>query len=512
VPATPGELATLWVDGPEAAFNVGLVCRFDAGPFGRPDGAVDGTAVRAVLAQRAASVATLRRRLTAGDRPAWVDGPLEPEQHVRCADLPPGVDLLEWCADRIVVPLDRGRPLWRADVVGLGGGEFALLFVAHHVLVDGRRGVAVLRALLDGAPGEAVPSGPPSRGAPAEPAVCPRRWRQVRDAVADLRARAPVTSLSRPLGRERRLAVVAADLADLRAAEDAFGATVNDVLLAAVTAGLRHLLEARGSATAGLEMRASMPMSSGSAGQPEGMLLLSLPVGEDDPLRRLTTIVERTTALKGRLRSGGGNVFDVLRLPTPLARAAVRWMQRIAARRINLFVTDVPGPPEPLFLAGARLVSAVPVAPLTANVPLGVAALSYAGMLRVAVNADASVTDLGLMADGMEREFSRLIASARTGGPVPVRHAGPSHRRGSRARRPPRGASMARKKWAELTSGQKAALVVLGSLQLSLAATAWRDLARRPDRQINGRKGVWAAVIAVNWIGPLAYFRWGRRR
>jgi len=71
---------------------------------------------------------------------------------------------------------------------------------------------------------------------------------------------------------------------------------------------------------------------------------------------------------------------------------------------------------------------------------------------------------------------------------------------------------MARKKWAELTGGQKAAVVVLGSLQLSLAATAWADLARRPAGQVNGRKGVWAAVIAVNWIGPLAYLRWGRRR
>ena len=70
---------------------------------------------------------------------------------------------------------------------------------------------------------------------------------------------------------------------------------------------------------------------------------------------------------------------------------------------------------------------------------------------------------------------------------------------------------MARKKWTELTSGQKAAVVLLGSLQLSLAATAWSDLARRPARQVSGRKGVWAAVIAVNWIGPLAYFRWGRR-
>jgi len=70
---------------------------------------------------------------------------------------------------------------------------------------------------------------------------------------------------------------------------------------------------------------------------------------------------------------------------------------------------------------------------------------------------------------------------------------------------------MARKKWTELTGGQKAAVVLLGSLQLSLAATAWSDLARRPARQVNGRKGVWAAVIAVNWVGPLAYLSWGRR-
>ena len=70
---------------------------------------------------------------------------------------------------------------------------------------------------------------------------------------------------------------------------------------------------------------------------------------------------------------------------------------------------------------------------------------------------------------------------------------------------------MAKKKWAELTGGQRTAVLVLGSLQLSLAATAWTDLVRRPARRVTGRKGVWAAVIAINWIGPLAYFRWGRR-
>ena len=70
---------------------------------------------------------------------------------------------------------------------------------------------------------------------------------------------------------------------------------------------------------------------------------------------------------------------------------------------------------------------------------------------------------------------------------------------------------MTRKRWTELTRGQQTAALVLGSLQLALAAAAWTDLARRPAREVNGRKGPWAVVIAVNWMGPLAWFRWGRR-
>jgi hypothetical protein len=65
--------------------------------------------------------------------------------------------------------------------------------------------------------------------------------------------------------------------------------------------------------------------------------------------------------------------------------------------------------------------------------------------------------------------------------------------------------------WSDLTPRQQTAILVLGSIQLSLAATAWTDLARRPAHRVNGRKAVWAAVIAVNWIGPVSYFRWGRR-
>jgi diacylglycerol O-acyltransferase / wax synthase len=81
---------------------------------------------------------------------------------------------------------------------------------------------------------------------------------------------------------------------------------------------------------------------------------------------------------------------------------AVRWLRRNAARHINLFVTNVPGPTQPLWLAGARLLDAVPVAPLAADVPVGIAALSYAGTFTVAVNAGAAVSDVAVLAEGID--------------------------------------------------------------------------------------------------------------
>lgn len=63
----------------------------------------------------------------------------------------------------------------------------------------------------------------------------------------------------------------------------------------------------------------------------------------------------------------------------------------------------------------------------------------------------------------------------------------------------------------ELTARQRRGVVALGVVEIVLAAAAWTDLARRPAEAVNGRKGWWAAVIAVNFVGPLSYFRWGRR-
>ena len=69
---------------------------------------------------------------------------------------------------------------------------------------------------------------------------------------------------------------------------------------------------------------------------------------------------------------------------------------------------------------------------------------------------------------------------------------------------------MAHRRWRELSQREQTAILVAASVQLSLAATAWADLATRPAELVNGRKSVWAAVIAVNFVGPIAYFTRGR--
>jgi hypothetical protein len=70
---------------------------------------------------------------------------------------------------------------------------------------------------------------------------------------------------------------------------------------------------------------------------------------------------------------------------------------------------------------------------------------------------------------------------------------------------------MAARRWADLSGRQRAALLTMASVQVGLAVAAWTDLARRPASQVRGSKGAWALVIGVNFVGPLAYYRWGRR-
>jgi diacylglycerol O-acyltransferase len=446
------ELVNAWVSDQNTPFQIALLGVFDAEPFLRPDGTVDVPRIRGELATRARRVPPLGQRLVwthlGEGRPVWAADPaFDPAAHVESASLPPGADLTSWAANRIVRPLDMDRPLWRVEVVdGLPEGRFAVIIVVHHVVADGMTGVAMVGSLLDPGPHDtsAVSPAPAVPPLPSHRELVRQRCREItaalrhirmprprslgrlrgglaqfRDVMTDLRTLAPKTSLPRRVGPDRRLAIVRYPLDDLRRTGHRLGVTINDLLLSAVTGGLRELLTARGEDVTGLVLRTTVPANAGGPGQVAGMLVIGLPVGEPDPLRRLALIHRRTTTRKTRLRAGRGDVSGLLHLAVPVARPLVRRLRRFGGTRINLFVTDVPGPPAPLWLAGARLLEAVPVAPLVPHVPIGVAALSYAGQLAVSVNADAAVADVGVMARGMERSFADLRDPTHDGGRLP---------------------------------------------------------------------------------------------
>jgi WS/DGAT/MGAT family acyltransferase len=435
------ELVNAWVADRHTPFQIALLGVFDATPFLLAGGALDVPRIRCELAVRAGSVAALRRRVMWTrpweGMPVWADDPaFDADRHIEAATLPEGADLADWAANRIVRPLPLDRPLWRAEVVdGLAGQRFAVIIVVHHVAADGRAGVALAGSLLDRSP-DAVPSRAPVPAVPPLPSdrelrrahlrdllAAVGRFRlpsagtrrrvaaflhQWRDATADLRTRTSETSLPRVVGPTRRLAVVRLPLGELRGTGHALGVTVNDLLLAAVTGGLRSLLTARGDDVAELRLRTSVPAATGPAGQASGIMLVDLPVAESDPLRCLQQIHRTTTRAKRRLYEGAPDLTDVMHLPIPLARVFMRWMRRFGGTRVNLFVTDVAGPSAPLWLAGARMFEAVPVAPLVQHVGLGIAALSYAGELVVSVHADGTVADLDLLADGMTASIAAL--------------------------------------------------------------------------------------------------------
>ena len=440
------ELVNAWVGDAKTPFQLGLLGVFEAGRWRRTDGTIAVEDLARELAARANGVPQMRRRVLWTRRgeghPVWVEDPaFDIAAHVGSCTLPAEDDLLTWAANRSIRPLNLDRPLWHAEVVdGLTDGGFAVLLVLHHILADGLAGVRIAGSLFDISPDAARPKAPPATASPvpshrdlvrdrhartggphrhprltARPAEHPRRRRPaagLREAIGSLRAPLPATSLPRRVGSGRRMVAATVRLEQVRTAGHALDATVNDLVLAAVTDGLRDLLLSRGEPVAGVFLRATVPAGTGGAGQAMGMLVVDLPVGEPDPGQRLTLIHAATTTGKARLRASGGEVTDILHVPLPIARAIVRWGRRLGSTRVNLGVSNVPGPTAPLWLAGARMRQAYPIAPLVPLVPISVAALSYAGSLAVTVNADATVTDLDVVADGMARSFHQNAGSA----------------------------------------------------------------------------------------------------
>jgi diacylglycerol O-acyltransferase len=429
-----GDLFNFWAEGPNSPMQIGLAGTFHAPSWLDRRGQLRLSWLADQVELRTHRVPLLRRRIRwtrfGEGRPLWLDdADFDITSHVSAAPAVAG-DLAHfwgWAAEQAIQPLDRHRPLWRMIFVpGLEGPRIGMVFVIHHVAVDGLAGVAALSDLLDATPDQPVPhqnwrpEPPPSRGRLVADNVA-TRLRAVpplvraiprlpvlinafRGTAHAVQEDAPATSLAGTIRASRQAAVISTPLDQIHRAADRLGLSVNDRVLAAVTTGLREWLATRSELRPGLALRASMPVAVPGRQQNAGrMVVVPLPVAESDPARRLSAIHSTTSALKASHADvAHSDITGSPLFPITLMRIGIPWLARRGGLKVNCFVTNVRGPRQPLYLAGAQLDNAVPFAPLVAGVRLGVTVLSYAGTLTIT-----------LLGDGQLPDWSTLVSATR---------------------------------------------------------------------------------------------------
>jgi diacylglycerol O-acyltransferase / wax synthase len=434
-----------------AHMHIGAVMIFGVSPEGRPPLGD----LRAELDRRIQFLPVYRCRLSSPHagrlrRPKWERDPsFDIAEHVRRAALPePGGDaeLTAWCADYWSTRLDRSRPLWDAVLLeGLADGRWALATKTHHALIDGVGAVDVTQLLLDPsrARSRRRAAAPPQTPAPdGEGPALPERFADLVSGgtellshparmLAEARAAAslvvreellaaPRTSLNIPIGAHRRYALVRTRLSDAKAVKRALGGTVNDVVLAAATGGLRDLLLARGEEPPAHGLRAMVPVNARTkadrleAGNKVSSLFVHLPVVEPDPLRRYRILSGETRELKHSDQARGGADLVALSGLVPPALHALLAGSALGARLFNLTITNVPGPQRSLYAFGSRMEEVLPLVPLAANHAIGIAVVSYAGRMFFGLSGDErSVPDLAVLRRGIEHSLAELRALGR---------------------------------------------------------------------------------------------------
>jgi diacylglycerol O-acyltransferase len=397
-------------------------------------------------------------------RPLWIDDPsFNLEYHLRHTALPnPGTEeQLRALAARIhSQQLDRTKPLWEVWLVqGLEDDRFALISKTHHALVDGVAGVDLATVLFDLEPspppslyeGEPwVPQPEPSAaalaargieglvrlpfslaeralGAASRPTASLQAAREAVEGIGEVAWAglnpAPATPLNVPIGPHRRLVFVRNELADFKLVKDAFGGTVNDVVLTVVAGGLRRWLRSRGVPTEGLELRALVPVSIRAAGERGhlGNRLAAmrgpLPVYVADPVARLRVVKQAMDGLKESKQAIGAEVLagvQNLAPPTVLAQAS---RINFSTRLFNLLVTNIPGPQFPLYVLGRRLLDLFPVAFLPRDHALAVAIMSYDGGIDFGLLGDYdAMPDLDALGEMLDESRAELRRAARGAG------------------------------------------------------------------------------------------------
>ncbi len=384
-----------------------------------PGAALDLDQLRGAVRARlgAAPRAAQRIEAGAGDDPRWVPAPdFDIGRHVRRR---PGAEQGTWDELRHTVSLlmaehlDRSQPLWTLDVIGpLADGSEVIAARMHHAMVDGIAGVRFLEAILldphDAPPHPAGLRAPDARPAPSE------EWLRVPSAVAREIIRAPWSGRSpfdRPITSAREVAFARVPLNGLRAigASRPAHATVNDVLLAVVAGGLRTWLH--GAGTGGL--RAQVPVSlhhrdeaATAADNRDSFINVDLSLAEPDALRRLDRISARTRTEKQQ--DDADVLYDLFHALGRLG-AVGDLAERLAGsgREFGVAISNVPGPRQPVAVAGRRVAQLYSSSEPATHHALRVAAISDEDELGIGFCTDPTALP-GV--DGLARDVEAAYA------------------------------------------------------------------------------------------------------
>jgi diacylglycerol O-acyltransferase / wax synthase len=427
--------------------------------------------LRAAVAERFLAFPRFRQRVVElAGQSFWEDDDTQDlEWHVRRAALPAPAgkaELEEYVSNLASTPLDHGKPLWQFHLIEDFQGGSALVIRIHHCYADGIALVEVILALTDADPGPhaaprrkrrpKLPEGgvferlmAPARqgmetathwveqlmGTAMEVASHPQKSAEAVGGMVRSGAREgaeilrelvhslslpddPQTCLKGPLGVFKRAAWCAPlPLDEVKAAGAAFGATVNDVLMACAAGAMRSYLLSRGDDVSGKTIRATVPVNlrplehARELGNHFGLVFLDLPIGIDNPVERLLAVRASMQALKrSRQAIVSYGLLATLGLgPAFIQRPALEML----SRKASTVATNVPGPKAPIYLAGARVGEMMFWVPQSGTIAMGISILSYAGSVYFGLITDGKrVPDPHRIIDRFPAELEKLLLLA----------------------------------------------------------------------------------------------------
>ena len=436
--------------------HVALLAILDSGD--RPG--FDFDHFRRHCAERAALIPQFRWKLHAVpmglDRPYWVaDEHFSIDHHIKHIALPSPGDkaaLCEVAAHLYSRHLDRSRPLWETWLIeGLQGGRFAYLQKFHHCLMDGQGAVKMFEIICDFEPEPRQPKAVAQSISTARAGAVPsygqrssKAWRHLarlpgeaaRNAANILRPKildqlawprtpparrppVPTACINGPIGGDRALTFASLPMAALKTVKDHFGVSLNDVVLALVSAAVRDYLTARDALPVD-SLRTNIPVSLRASGDQQlsnrvTSTTVTLATDIDDPVARLQAIHAESEQAKARAHSGAPGMVELFQIMPPIMVSAL--MDSLPADQAaqitgaNLIVSNVRGSSAPMYIGGARIEKLYPMSILTAGMGINFTCISYANSMDFGVVVEPDlVTGWEALAHGLQAALANYLA------------------------------------------------------------------------------------------------------